>query len=166
MTDHHASCACGKVQIAFIGAPVAVLSCCCDDCQRAAAALEALPGAPGYTEPCGGSPVALYHRKAMKVISGGDQLEPHKLHPGSPTSRMVARCCNSAMHIGFDKGPFWVTAFLARMGRTAPEPAYRIQTKFLPEPPPGDMPNYPTFPKSLMGRIAWAGLTGLLRRPA
>lgn len=166
MTDHHATCACGTVRITFHGDPIAAVSCCCDDCQRAAAALEALPGAPVYTEPCGGTPVALFHRKAMSVSAGGEALEPHKLHPKSATSRMVATCCNSAMYIGFDRGPFWVTAFRARMGPATPEPAYRIQTKFLAEPAPADLRNYPTFPKSLFARIALAGLAGAFRRPA
>jgi hypothetical protein len=163
MPSTHATCACGAVDIVFHGAPIAALSCCCDDCQAAAARLEALPGAPRYTEPCGGTPALQFHRKAMHVVTGADKLDAVKLRDASPTSRMVARCCNSAMYIGFDRGPFWVTAFHARLDNTAPNPTDRIQTRYLKSPPPNDMRNHARFPLSLPVRIAFAGLTGLMR---
>lgn len=164
MPSTHATCACGAVDIQFDAAPIAALSCCCDDCQEASARLEALPDAPRYTEACGGTPALLYHRKAMRVVKGADRLEPVKLREGSPTSRMVAGCCNSAMYIGFDRGPFWVTAFRARLDDGAPAPTDRIQTRYLASPPPDDMRNHASYPLSLPVRIAFAGFTGLLRR--
>lgn len=162
---HTARCACGTVEIAFHGAPISTVSCCCDDCQEAGAQLEALPGATPYREACGGTPAGQFHKKALRVVKGADRLAPHRLREGSRTYRMVASCCNSAMYIGFDRGPFWVTPFLARFD-DMPPPEFRIMTKFLVTPPPGDVPNYATYPTGLGLRVTWALLTGLFRRAA
>lgn len=160
-----ASCACGRVEIALATAPIATLSCCCDDCQAAGRELEALPGAPAFREPCGGTPAALFPRSALKVTRGGDMLTAHRLHPGSRTKRMVARCCNSFLYVAFDRGPFWIDVVHARIDGDAPPPRWRIQTRFLDSRPPGDLPNHPKYPQGLVWRIALAGaLAGLPRR--
>lgn len=153
---HTASCACGAVEIALTSPAIAALSCGCDDCQAAGAALEALPGAPAFREACGATPAALFPKTALKVIRGRDKLTAHRLHPRSRTRRMVATCCNSFLYITFDRGPFWVDVPLARL-TDAPAPRWRIQTRFLPSPPPDDLPNHPKYPAALIWRIALAG---------
>jgi len=161
---HTARCACGAVEIALSAPPIAALSCCCDDCQAAAARLEALPGAPAFREPCGGTPAVLFPRIALKVTRGRDKLTPHRLRDGSRTRRMVATCCNSFLYVTFDRGPFWVDVVSSRMA-DAPSPRWRIQTRFCAEPPPDDIPNHPKYPQGLVWRIALAGvLAGLPRR--
>lgn len=161
---HTARCACGSVEIALTAAPIATLSCCCDDCQAAATELEALPGAPGFREPCGGTPASLFPKTALKVIRGGDRLDAHRLRAGSRTKRMVATCCNSFLYVGFDRGPFWVDVPSARMV-DAPPPQWRIQTRYCTTPPPDDLPNHAKYPQGLVWRLALAGvLAGLPRR--
>ncbi|MCB1336962.1 MAG: hypothetical protein KDK10_05740 [Maritimibacter sp.] len=162
MPTRTATCACGAVEIALDGPPIATLSCCCDDCQAAAARLEALPGAPAFREDCGGTPATLYPRRALKVTRGRDKLDPVRLRDGSPTRRMVATCCNAFLYADFDRGPFWVDVVNARFTGDAPRPRWRIQTRFLKDPPPGDIPNHPKYPQGLVWRLALAGvLNGL-----
>ncbi len=161
-TGHIATCTCGAVEITLDAAPIAALSCCCDDCQAAAVELEALPGAPGFREPCGGTPAVLFSKSALKVTRGRDKLTAHRLRPDARTKRMVAGCCNSYLYVAFDRGPFWVDVVSARLKGDAPAPRWRIQTRFLAAPPPDDIPNHPKYPQGLIWRIALAGvLAGL-----
>lgn len=162
-TEQHrtASCACGTVVITLSAPPIAALSCCCDDCQAAAQALETLPGAPEFREPCGGTPAVLFAKTALKVTKGREKLAAHRLRPEARTKRMVASCCNSFLYVAFDRGPFWVDVVSARMD-DAPPPRWRIQTRYLDTPPPDDLPNHPKYPQGLLWRIALAGvLAGL-----
>lgn len=160
-----ATCACGSVEIALDAAPIAALSCCCDDCQAAGARLEALPGAPPFREPCGGTPATLFPKTALKVTRGQGKLVPVRLNDRSPTKRMVATCCNSFLYVAFDRGPFWIDVVNARFAGDAPRPRWRIQTRFLDVPPPPDMTNHPKYPQALVWRLALAGvLAGLPRR--
>lgn len=162
---HTAHCACGAVAIALNAPPIASLSCCCDDCQAAARQIEALPGAPAFREPCGGTPLVLFARTALKVTKGREKLTAHRLREGSRTRRMVATCCNSVLYNDFERGPFWVGVYRARIDGEAPPPRWRIQTRFLDTPPPDDMRNHPKYPQGLVWRIALAGvLAGLPRR--
>ena len=154
---HTAQCACGAVQIALTAPPIAALSCCCDDCQAAAAALEALPGAPAFREPCGGTPAVMFPKAALRIVKGGDKLTAHRLRDGARTKRMVAGCCNSFLYIGFDRGPFWIDVLSARLDN-APPPRWRIQTRFLSDPPPDDVANHPKYPQALIWRVALAGM--------
>lgn len=158
--SYTATCSCGAVELAFTGPPIATLSCCCEDCQSEGARLEALPGAPRFREPCGGTPVAQFHRDAMRIVKGGERLEAFRKDDKTATKRMVATCCNTAMHFDFDRGPFWVGPLLARMGPDAPPPSMRIMTKRLKGPAPEDgIPNSKTFPP----RLIWQILRGWYR---
>ncbi len=162
--SHSVSCACGAVSITLETPPIAALSCCCDDCQAAAAALEALPGAAGFREACGGTPAVLFPKSALKVTRGRGNLTAHRLRDSARTKRMVASCCNSFLYVAFERGPFWVVVVSARMA-DPPLPRWRIQTRFLADPPPDDLPNHPKYPQGLIWRIALAGvLAGLPRR--
>lgn len=159
---HTASCACGAVQITLTAPPIAALSCCCDDCQAAAAELEALPGAPAFREPCGGTPAVLFAKTALKITKGHDKLTAHRLRSGSRTKRMVAACCNSFLYVTFDRGPFWVDVVSTRIDGEAPNTRWRIQTRYLDAPPPNDLANHGKYPQGLVWRIALAGvLAGL-----
>lgn len=162
---HRATCACGAVEVTLDAAPIAALSCCCDDCQAAATRLEALPGAPRFREPCGGTPAVLFPKAALKVTRGGDRLAAHRLSERSRTRRMVATCCNSFLYVTFDRGPFWVDVVSARL-EDAPAPRWRIQTRFCPQPPPQDLPNHAKYPQGLVWRLALAGVLAGLPRPA
>ncbi|NDU99566.1 GFA family protein [Pseudoroseicyclus tamaricis] len=157
--SYTASCACGTVRIEARGKPIVTAACGCDDCQAAAGALEARPGAPPWRDADGTTPFALFHAKKMHVTHGGDRLEFFRLKPGSRTHRAVATCCQSYLYAGFDSGPFWVSLIRARM-EPAPPLDMRLQTRFLPGPAMEDVPAHKSLPPSLVGRLSWAALAG------
>ena len=91
-----ASCACGSVEVKALGKPIVSAACYCDDCQKGAAQLEALPNAPAVRDPGGGTAYVLYRKDRFECSKGAELLKSHKLKDISPTNRVVATCCNSA----------------------------------------------------------------------
>ena len=74
-----ASCACGQVEIEAVGAPIASTICYCDDCQAAAALIEAMPGAPSFREPDGGTSLIVFREDRVRCVRGEANLKKLKL---------------------------------------------------------------------------------------
>lgn len=129
-TGHRLRCACGAVECVGAGAPIGTAVCYCDDCQAAAREIEALPDAAPVADPDGGTALVVFDSKRFVVERGADQLVAHRLKPGSRTRRMVAKCCNSAMFLGFDNGPFWVSAVRKRFVGPSPQIEFRHMTRY------------------------------------
>jgi hypothetical protein len=157
-TIARARCACGAVEIEAAGPPILAVACYCDDCQEGWARIE---GARGALEPDGGSPYLVYRKDRFRCVSGASVLQAHKVREGSPTKRVVASCCNTAMFLGFDDARHWISACRGRFEGDLPPLRMRVCTKFkragveLPD----DMPNHlmyaPGFLAKLLGaRIA------------
>jgi hypothetical protein len=124
------ACACGRVQFQAAGAPMGRAVCYCDDCQAGGRAIEDLPNAQPVLDPDGGTSFLTYRDDRFKCVSGKDLLSEHRLKPTSPTRRMVASCCNSAIYLKFEPG-FWASVYRRRLSADdLPPPAMRIQTKF------------------------------------
>lgn len=115
-----ATCACGEVEVRAFGKPIVSAACYCDDCQKGAAEIEALPNAPAVRDPDGGTAYTLYRNDRFECSRGAERLKRHKLKETSPTNRVVATCCNSAMFVNFDRGPHWVSAYRARFHADPP----------------------------------------------
>jgi hypothetical protein len=109
-----ASCRCGAVVLEVTGAPIVHAACYCASCQEAGRRIEQLPDAPPILDADGGTGFVLYRKDRVRCMQGGERLEAHRLKPKSPTRRMVAACCNSAMFLDFTKG-HWLTLYHARM---------------------------------------------------
>ncbi len=101
-----ASCACGAVELEAFGKPIVSSVCYCSDCQKGAAQIEALPHAGPVRDPDGGTAYILYRKDRIACTKGAERLKSYKLKETSATNRVVATCCNSAMFLNFDKGPF------------------------------------------------------------
>ena len=159
-------CQCGAVECATDGAPISTAVCYCDDCQEAARQIEAQGSGPPVIDPDGGTGLSLVRNDRFYVRKGAELLRAHKLKAESPTSRYVATCCNSALYIGFDKGPFWVSVMRNRFTGAPPPVAMRIQTKYRtsPLPYPDDAPTYATFPKRFVAKLLWEWAKMLLGR--
>jgi hypothetical protein len=158
-----ATCACGSVELKASGKPIVSAACYCDDCQKGAAQIEALPNAASVRDPDGGTSYMLYRKDRFECSKGAELLKPHKLKDASPTNRVVATCCNSAMFVNFDRGPHWVSAYRARFHGDLPPVQARICTKFKPDGIvlSDDVPSYRSYPPSfivklLASRIAMA----------
>ncbi len=114
--DRVATCRCGKVKLEAVGRPILTASCYCASCQDAGHRLGRL------LDPDGGTSVVLYRKDRVQCVSGRQHLEEHRLKPDSPTRRVVATCCNSAMFLDFTKG-YWVSIYRNRLPTGAPEDA-------------------------------------------
>lgn len=101
----------------------------------------------------------------MKCSKGGEHLHDYKIKEESPTRRVVAACCNSAMFLDFQKG-HWFSVYGARFEGDAPPVQMRVQTKFKPQSikDPGDVPSYASYPIKFMWKLAAARIAMLLHR--
>lgn len=154
-------CRCGQVEVALEGEPILTAACHCDDCQAGAARLEALPGAWTIKDAAGGTYCALYRKDRYRVKRGAELLRADKLRAGTPTSRMVATCCNSGLFITYDSGPHWVAVYEPGFGAAAPPLEMRVNTRFAPGPVPDDVPGYKTFPLRFVVSLVKARLAML-----
>jgi hypothetical protein len=129
-SERKASCACGRVELAALGHAITSVVCHCDDCGEGSRRIEALPNARRVRDAEGGTAYVVYRREAIRCTRGDALLEPHKLRAGSPTSRYVATCCNSAMYLAFDDAKPWVNLYRARLHGEAPALQMRLSSRF------------------------------------
>jgi hypothetical protein len=165
--DEHLSstCRCGKVKFETAGAPILTGACYCASCQEAGRRLEQLASAPPVLDPDGGTSVILYRKDRVQCAMGLEYLEEHRLKPKSPTRRVVATCCNSAMFLDFTKG-HWLSMYRNRFPLGAPPLEMRVMTK---DRRAGvelddDAPNYSGFSGTFMLKLLIARVAMGLRR--
>ena len=113
-----ASCQCGQVSLEAEDEPIVTTVCHCSSCRDAARQLEALPGTAPILNKDGGTPFILFRKDRVRfILFRKDRvrclrretlLGEHRLDPKSPTRRVVATCCNTAMFLDFTKG-HWVS---------------------------------------------------------
>ena len=128
--DRSATCRCGKVKMEAIGRPILAASCYCTSCQDAGQRLGQLAAAPPVLDPDGGTSMILYRKDRVQCLTGRQHLEEHRLKPDSPTRRIVATCCNSAMFLDFTKG-HWLSMYRNRFATgSLPDyvPTHRVQS--------------------------------------
>jgi len=159
------TCQCGKVTFAAMGAPILTGSCHCASCQEAGRRLEQLPSAPPVLDPDGGSAVIVYRKDRLQCMAGLKYLEEHRLKPESPTRRVVATCCNSAMFLDFTKG-HWLSMYRNRFPTGAPPLEMRVMTKDrrVGVDLADDVPNHSGFSARFILKLLAARLAMGLRR--
>ncbi len=103
----------------------------------------------------------LYRKDRVRCVQGGDLMQARRLKPESPTRRMVATCCNSAMALDFTKG-HWLTLYRARLAGPVPPLEMRIMIAEKREGVvlPQDAPNYAAFSGRFMWKLlaAWVSM--------
>jgi hypothetical protein len=126
-----------------------------------------MPGVDSGLAGDGGTDYVLYRKDRVRCARGGDLLEERRLKPDSPTRRMVARCCNTAMFLDFTKG-HWLTVYRGRLPGDIPPANMRMMTAERPEGVilPDDMANYPGFSAKFMLKLLRAWIAMGFRRPA
>jgi hypothetical protein len=156
-----ASCRCGEVKFEAVGAPILSAVCYCASCQEAGRRFEELPGAPAVCDPDGGTGFILYRKDRVRCVAGAGRLEEHRLTPESPTRRVLAACCNSAMFLDFTKG-HWLTMYRSRFPNEARAIEMRVMTN---DRRSGveladDVPNYAGHSGKFMWKLiaAWAAM--------
>jgi hypothetical protein len=164
--DLLSTCRCGKVKFEAVGAPILTGACYCASCQEAGRRLEQLlASAPPVLDADGGTGVILYRKDRVQCVMGLEYLEEHRLKPESPTRRVVATCCNSAMFLDFTKG-HWLSMYRNRFPTGAPPLEMRVMTK---DRRAGveladDIPNYRGFSGKFMLKLLAARIAMGLRR--
>ena len=161
-----ATCQCGKVKFEVTGSPILAVACYCTSCQEAGRQLEQRPSAPPVLDPDSGTGMILYRKDRVRCLMGQQHLEEHRLKPDSPTRRVIARCCNSAMFLDFTKG-HWLSMFRNRFPADAPPVEMRVMTK---ERRAGvtladDVPNYGGRSGKFMVKLVAAWVAMGFRRP-
>ena len=160
------SCHCGKVVLEAVGPPILTSTCYCASCQEAGRQFEQLAVAPPVLDPDGGTGAILYRKDRVQCTTGREYLEERRLKPESPTRRVIATCCNSAMFLDFTKG-HWLSMFRYRFPTGAPPLEMRVMTK---ERRVGveladDMPNYSGHSGKFMLKLMAAWIAMGFRRP-
>ena len=169
MTNERTSahCRCGKVELQIVGAPILRGICYCASCQEAGRRYQAVPGVGSVLAEDGGTDYVLYRKDRVRCVRGGDLFEERRLKPGSPTRRMYARCCNTAMFLDFTKG-HWLTVYRGRLPNNILPATMRMMTAERPEGVilPDDMTNYPGHSGKFMLKLLRAWFAMGFRRPA
>ena len=162
-----ARCRCGKVELRIVGAPILRGICYCASCQEAGRRHQAAPGVDSVLAEDGGTDYVLYRKDRVRCVRGGDVLEERRLKPDSPTRRMHARCCNTAMFLDFTKG-HWLAVYRGRLPNNIPPATTRMMTAERPEGVilPDDMANYPRHSGKFMLKLLGAWIAMGFRRPA
>src|SRR5258708_21692390 len=119
---------CGKWKFEAVGPPILTWSCYCTSCQEAGRQFEQLASAPSVLDSDSGTGLILYRKDRVQCMMGQQYLEEHRLKPDSPTRRVIAKCCNSAMFLDFPKG-HWLSMFRNRFPTGAPPLEIRVMTK-------------------------------------
>jgi hypothetical protein len=159
------TCQCGKVKFEAVGAPILTGACYCASCQEAGRRFEQLASAPPVLDPDGGTGVVLYRKDRVQCVMGLEYLEEHRLKPESPTRRVVATCCNSAIFLDFSKG-HWLSMYRNRFPTGAPPLEMRVMTKDrrVGVELADDVPNYSGFSGKFMLKLLAARIAMGLRR--
>ena len=160
-----ASCSCGGVELELVGTPITSLVCHCDDCQEASRRIEALPNGRPVRESDGGTAYVSYRKDRVRCVKGGSLLEAHKIRDDSPTKRMVATCCTTAMLLAFDDAKHWVDVYRARIRSDPPPIEMRVCTKFRRDGGelPSDAPSYQGYPVRFLVKLLGARIAMILR---
>lgn len=161
-----ATCRCGKVKLAAVGRPILAAACYCASCREAGRGFEQLPAAPPVLNADGGTDYVLYRKDRVQCMTGDEHLEEHRLKPESPTRRVIATCCNSAMFLDFSKG-HWLTMYRDRFASDAPPVEMRVMTKDRRDGVTlaDDLPNYDRHSGKSMVRLLSAWIAMGFRRP-
>lgn len=160
-------CQCGLVELRVDGPPIAHAACYCRSCQEAGRLVEELPNASPVLGSDKGTDYVLYRKDRVQCVRGAEHLREFRLKPTSPTRRVVACCCNSAMVLDFTKG-HWLTIYRGCITGPIPSLQMRMMTVEKPEGVtlPGDVPQYRTHAGKLMWKLLRARLAMGLGAPA
>lgn len=160
------TCRCGKVRLEAAGRPILAACCHCASCQEAGSRFERLASAPAVLAPDGGTDYLLYRKDRVRCVAGQEHLEEHRLKPASPTRRVIATCCNSAMFLDFTGG-HWLSLYRNRFAAGAPPVEMRVMTRDRRDGVvlADDLPNHEGHPGRFMMRLIAAWIAMGFRRP-
>ena len=118
-----------------------------------------------YSTPNGGTSYLTYRDDRFRCVSGAKLLTGHRLRESSPTQRMVASCCNSAMFLKFSPG-HWVSAYRLRFEGDRPPIEMRNQTRHRSDQTAiaQDAPSHLGYPPMLIVKLLGSRVAMLIGR--
>ncbi len=119
------SCRCGLVSLQIKGPPIAHIACYCNSCHAAGLLIERLHDPSPVLDLDGGTDYLLFRKDRVRCTRGGERLKEFRLKSNSPTRRLVAGCCNTAMFLDFSKG-CWLTIYRGRIAGSVPPLQMRV----------------------------------------
>lgn len=161
-----AICQCGEVRLQATGTPILAGACYCTSCQRAGHQFEQLSSAPQVLDADGATSFVLFRKDRVHCIAGQEHLEERRLKPSSPTRRVIATCCHSAMFLDFTKG-HWLSIYRNRIPDGAPPLEIRTMTSERPAGVtiPDDVPAYERHSGKFMRKLLTSWIAMGFRRP-
>ena len=161
------SCRCGEVELLIAGTPILRGICYCSSCQEAGRPDQAKHGVDCILAEDGGTDYVLYRKDRVRCAKGNGLLEERRLKPSSPTRRMYAQCCDTAMFLDFTKG-HWLAIYRGRIPSDMPPATMRMMTAERPEGVilPDDIPNYPAHSVKFILKLLGVWMAMGFRRPA
>jgi hypothetical protein len=160
-----AGCACCRVAFEARGTPIGGVSCYRESCQAAGRQIERRPSAPKVLDADDGTSYLLYRKDRIACAKDTEHLQEFRLTPDSPTRRMVATRCNSAMLLDFTKG-HWISVYRTRFPDDAPPIELHIMTRDRRQDVQlsDDVPSYKTYSARFMWRLLNAKIAMLFGR--
>ena len=160
------TCQCGKVKFEAIGWPILTAACYCASCQQAGRQFEQSACAPPVLDPDSGTGMILYRKDRVRCVTGQEFLREYRLKADSPTRRVIATCCNSAVFLDFTRG-HWLSMYRNRFPAGAPPLEMRVMTKERRAGVElaGDVPNYESYPGKFKLKLISAWIAMGFRRP-
>lgn len=139
--------------------------CYCESCQEGSRQIASLPSGRPVCGPDSGTGFVIYRKDRVTCSKGSGLLRRLKIRDESPTSRVVATCCNSPLYLDFEKG-HWFSVYRAALRGDVPPPQMRVQTKAKPAGSelPNDVPSHSGYPLKFVAKLLAARVAMLLRR--
>ncbi|WP_314410678.1 hypothetical protein [Pseudomonas kuykendallii] len=156
------TCGCGQVALKIQGNPIISAECLCNDCQKAGAFLQSLPGAPSVLDNKASTRFVLYRKDRVWCEKGQSRLREYRLSEHSKTRRVVATCCNTPMFLDFTNG-HWLSLY-GGLWPVEALPALEIRTMTRDRPKgvelADDVPNPSTHTISFFAKLfgSWAAM--------
>lgn len=155
-----ATCRCGKFELEAELPEIAHISCYCDDCQAAAEMIDALEGGCSGIEADGGTPNLMLRRDRVRFVRGEELLVAYQVREGSPTFRLVASCCNTAITQRHDNW-FPHRSVKSHLFTTPiPPMEMRVFTRYAPNP--DEIPRDAKRSRGTPARLAWRIMKAVL----
>jgi hypothetical protein len=126
-------CRCGQTHLEVEGKPIESVECCCTSCREAAERMQQLDDAPQILTDHATTPFVMYRKDRVRFLSGSDNLAGFRLSAKAHSTRVIATCCNTPVHLEF-KGGHWLSLYGALWpDGTVPAPTMRTMAADLPE---------------------------------
>lgn len=120
------ACACGKVQIEVVDAPIINAECHCNSCRAFGRKMQPRGESPPFLEANGGTRFNLYRKDRIRFLKGSDLLGDVRQAHDAKTRRVIATCCNAPVYLEFPHA-HWLNLY-GGLWPKGTQPALKLRT--------------------------------------